>query len=100
MKMYELVSAFNEFCAQSKMPEYTIYSNDDEGLQALIDERMTNYDTSCILQEVHNSTHYDCTDNWVQCDPDNGFRSLEYKDIRNLLKIDGFRQWLGGGRRA
>lgn len=24
MKMYELVSAFNEFCAQSKMPEYTI----------------------------------------------------------------------------
>lgn len=32
MTMYELISAFNEFCAQSKMPEYIIYQNDDDGL--------------------------------------------------------------------
>ena len=100
MTMYELISAFNEFCAQSKMPEYTIYSNDDDGLQALIDDRMPNYDTACILQEVHNSAHYDCTDNWVQCDPENGFRSLDYKDIRDLLKIDDFQLWLGGSNHA
>lgn len=100
MKMYELVSAFNEFCAQSKMPEYTIYYNDVDGLQALIDDRMPNYDTACILQEVHNSAHYDCTDNLVQCDPENGFRSLDYKDIRDLLKIDDFRKWLGGSNHA
>ncbi len=100
MKMYELVSAFNEFCAQAKMPEYTIYSNDDEGLQALIDDRMPNYDTACICQEIYNSLHYDSTDLWVQCDPENGFRSLDYKDIRDLLKIDDFRQWLGGRHNA
>lgn len=100
MTMYELVSAFNEFCAQSKMPEYTIYSNDDEGLQALIDDRMPNYETNCICQEIYNSTHYDSTDLWVQCDPENGFRSLDYKDIRDLLKIDDFREWLGGGQNA
>lgn len=100
MAMYELVSAFNEFCAQSKMPEYTIYSNDDEGLQELFDSRMPNYDTACILQEVHNSAHYDCTDNWVQCDPEKGFRSLDYKDIRDLLKIEDFLQWLGGVHNA
>lgn len=100
MTMCELVSAFNEFCAQSKMAEYTIYSNDDDGLQALIDDRMPNYDTACICQEIYSSLHYDSTDLWVQCDPENGFRSLDYKDIRYLLKIDDFRQWLGGGRNA
>lgn len=100
MTMYELVSAFNEFCAQSKMPEYTIYSNDDDGLQNLFDRRMTNYDTNCICQEIYNSVHYDSADLWVQCDPENGFRSLDYQDIRDLLKIDDFRQWLGGGQNA
>lgn len=73
MTMYALVSAFNEFCAQSNLAEYTIYSNDDDGLQALIDDRMPNYDTACILQEVHNSVHYDCTDNWAQCAPKMAF---------------------------
>lgn len=59
MTMCELVSAFNEFCVRSKMAEYIIYSNDDDG-----------------------------------------FRSLDYKDIRDLLKIDDFRQWLGGPNHA
>lgn len=100
MKMHELVSAFNEFCAQSKMEEYTIYSNDNEGLQDLFDSRMSNYDTNCICQEIYNSAHYDSADSWVQCDPENGFRSLDYKDIRDLLKIDDFRKWFGGSNHA
>ena len=82
------------------MPEYTIYSNDDDGLQELFDSRMPNYDTACICQEIYSSAHYDSTDNWVQCDPENGFRSLEYKDIRDLLQIADFRQWLRGGKNA
>lgn len=94
--MYELVSAFNEFCAQSKMSEYALYYNNEEGIELMAQQKYMN-STMDFVNDIACTTSYMPTDKAITHDFENGFRSLDDEELLELFENKDFNNWLREG---
>lgn len=87
---------YNEWLKDIKMEEYTIYQNDNDGLETLLERNFAMLPTPDIIEIIYRSTNYDIYDSLVTFDYEDGFRSLTEEEIKERFENKDFLDWLDG----
>lgn len=98
LELEKQVELYNEWLKAIKMEEYTLYQNDNDGLETLLETQFYTYPTADIVEIIATATHYDISDSVVTFDYTDGFRSLDDDDIQDRFSNADFLDWLGGQR--
>lgn len=90
------VELYNEWLYDSKLEQYELYANDNDGLETLLERNFIMLSTPDIISELVGATHYDIYDSLVTFDYENGFRSLTEEEIKERFSNADFIDWLEG----
>lgn len=98
LELEKQVEIYNQWLCDTKLDSYTLYTNDNDGLETLFDINFYILPTADIVQIMVNYTHYDISDSLVTFDYDDGFRSLDDRGIKERFSNIDFLDWLDGQR--
>ena len=90
------IELYNEWLTDIKMEEYTLYPNDNDGLETLLERNFIMLPTADIIEIIYHSTNYDIYDSLVTFDYEDGFRSLTEEEIKERFESKDFLDWLDG----
>lgn len=89
---------YNEWLTDSKLEQYELYENDNDGLETLLERNFAMLPTPNIIEIIYHSTNYDIYDSLVTFDYEDGFRSLTEEEIKERFESKDFLCWLEGQR--
>ena len=90
---------YNQWLYDSKLEQYELYTNDDEGIELCIGRAFSSMCSNVdIANELAHSTHYDTTDRLIMHDRDipYGFKSLTDSEIKERFENKDFLDYLDG----
>lgn len=87
---------YNQWLYDSKLEQYELYENDNDGLETLLERNFAMLPTPDIINELAIATHYDIYDSLVTFDYEDGFRSLDDDDIQERFSNADFLDYLDG----
>lgn len=90
------VELYNEWLYDSKLEQYELYANDNDGLETLLERNFIMLPTPDIINELLRATHYDIYDSIVTFDYEDGFRSLTEEAIKERFENKDFLDYLDG----
>ena len=90
------VELYNEWLKDIKMEEYTLYQNDNGGLETLLETQFYTYPTADIVEIIATAPHYDVSDSVVTFDYTDGFHSLTEEEIKERFESKDLLDWIGG----
>ena len=96
LELEKQVELYNEWLKDIKMEEYTLYTNDNDGLETLLERNFIMLPTADIIEIIYHSTNYDIYDRLVTFDYEDGFRSLTEEDIKERFENKDFLDWIDG----
>ena len=96
LELEKQMEIYNEWLVDIKMEEYTLYANDNDGLETLLDRNFIMLPTADIIEIIYHSTNYDIYDSLVTFDYENGFRSLTEEEIKERFENKDFLDYLDG----
>lgn len=99
LSLEKRMEIYNQWLVDSKLTEYTLYINDNDGIEALFLDNFSQMANDLdIVNELTNSIHYDITDKLITYDRDIpfGFRSLTDLDIKERFENQDFLDYLDG----
>ena len=95
------IDIYNQWLCDSKLEEYALYPNTNEGLESLFERSFSQMISDIdIANELTHSKHYDISDSIITYDIDikYGFKSLTDNDIKERFENQDFLGWLEGQR--
>lgn len=96
LELEKQVELYNEWLKDIKMEEYTLYQNDNGGLETLLEYNFYTYPTADIIEIIATTTHYDVSDSVVTFDYTDGFHSLTEDEIKERFENKDFLDYLDG----
>ena len=96
LELGKKMEIYNQWLVDIKMEEYTLYTNDNDGLETLLERNFIMLPTTDIIEIIYHSISYDIYDRLVTFDYEDGFRSLTEEAIKERFENKDFRKWLGG----
>ena len=87
---------YNQWLYDSKLEQYELYTNDNDGLETLLERNFIMLPTPDIISELVGATHYDIYDSLVTFDYEYGFRSLTEEETKERFENKDFLDWLDG----
>ena len=90
------VELYNQWLYDSNLEQYELYANDNDGLETLLERNFIMLPTPDIIEIIYHSTNYDIYDSLVTFDYEDGFRSLNDKDIQERFSNIDFLDYLDG----
>nr|DAY93975.1 MAG TPA: hypothetical protein [Caudoviricetes sp.] len=96
LSLEKQVELYNEWLTDSKLEQYELYANDNDGIETLIERNFIMLSTPDIINELVRSVHYDIYDSLVTFDYEDGFRSLTEEEIKERFENKDFLCWLDG----
>lgn len=98
LELEKQVEIYNQWLCDINMDSCTLYTNDNDGLETLLEGNFFMLPIADIVKIMVNSTYYDISDSLVTFDYDDGFRSLTNDDIKERFSNTDFLDWLDGQR--
>lgn len=96
LSLEKKMEIYNQWLYDYNLEQYELYTNDNDGLERLLDRNFIMLPTPDIINELMRATHYDIYDSLVTFDYENGFRSLDDDDIQERFSNTDFLDWLDG----
>lgn len=96
LELEKQVELYNQWLYDSKLEQYELYANDNDGLETLLERNFIMLPTPDIIEIIYHSTNYDIYDSLVTFDYEDGFRSLNDKDIQERFSNIDFLDYLDG----
>lgn len=90
------VELYNQWLYDYNLEQYELYENDNDGLETLLDRNFIMLPTADIIEIIYHSINYDIYDSLVTFDYEDGFRSLNDKDIQERFSNTDFLDWIDG----
>lgn len=90
------IEIYNQWLYDSKLEQYELYENDNDGLETLLERNFYVLPTTDIIDILVHSTYYDIYDKVVTFDYDYGFRSLTDDDVQERFDNQDFLGFLDG----
>lgn len=98
LSLEKQVELYNQWLTDIKMEEYTLYPNDNGGLETLLETQFYTYPTADIIEIIATTPRYDVSDSVVTFDYTDGFHSLTEEEIKERFENKDFLDWLDGQR--
>lgn len=96
LSLEKQIEIYNQWLVDSKLTEYILYTNDNDGLETLLERNFFMMSTSDIIEIIYHSINYDISDRLVTFDYEDGFRSLTDNDIKERFENQDFLDYLEG----
>ena len=90
------IEIYNQWLYDTKLEQYELYENDNDGLETLLERNFIMLPTADIIDILVHSTNYDIYDKLVTFDYDDGFRSLTDDDVQDRFDNQDFLDYLDG----
>ena len=96
LELEKQVELYNEWLYDSKLEQYELYTNDNDGLETLLERNFITLPTADIIEIIYHSINYDIYDRLVTFDYEEGFRSLTEEEIKERFENKDFLDYLDG----
>lgn len=96
LSLEKQVELYNQWLYDSNLEQSELYTNDNDGLETLLERNFIMLSTPDIINELVSATHYDIYDSLVTFDYENGFRSLTEEEVKERFENKDFLDWLEG----
>lgn len=96
-KLLEIVlPLYNDWLETVKMSEYSLYYNNEEGIELMAQQKYMN-STMDFINDIACTTSYMPTDRVITHNFEQGFRSLDDDELLELFENKDFNAWLKEG---
>lgn len=96
-KLLEIVlPLYNDWLETVKMSEYSLYYNNEEGIELMAQQKYMN-STMDFVNDIACTTSYMPTDRVITHNFEQGFRSLDDRELLELFENKDFNAWLKEG---
>lgn len=96
LSLEKQIEIYNQWLYDTKLEQYELYENDNDGLETLLERNFIMLPTTDIIDILVHSTNYDIYDKLVTFDYDDGFRSLTDDDVQDRFDNQDFLDYLDG----